>query len=121
MGSEVKRMTQIATQRLNDWMETTLVPSIAKRESFDVSEEMSHLFFTTIMDVGFEYNASKAEFKEVTEALELTLKEFTLINPLRPIIGLFIPERRRAFQAAKYLQCFMTKVLKAYREKEDKS
>lgn len=123
-SSEVKRLTRICNQRLVDWVESTLEPCIAKNETFDPSEEMARLLFYTIMEVGFEYTMEDAEYQLVSKALEVALTEFVFkqgANPLREIFGLLIPSRRRAHRAANDLNYFMSKVLKSYREKKDKS
>jgi len=121
-SSEVKRMNRICLERLEHWIETKLEPCISKNETFDPSYEMIHLLLSSILEIGFEYKAEESEILNIAKSFQVALKEFCLKeagNPLRKPFGLLIPERRRAFQAAKEIPLFMAKVLKSYREKKD--
>ena len=121
---EVKRVTRICNERLEDWMQTVLEPKIAKNETFDPTEEMLRLLFFMVMEVAFESDITEESEKQVRESLDLSFTELLtkdVTNPLRKMFGLFIPSRRRAVRAATDVHGFMSKLLETYREKTDKS
>lgn len=125
--SEVKRMSQICTQNVENWISSTLKNCIEKKETFDPSKEMNFVFFVTILEVGFEYKATYDDYKDVSESMEKAVLELFLksANPLRrifrKIFGMLLQDRREAIQARDKVRSFMSKVLKAYHAKKQKS
>ena len=68
-----------------------------------VGKEMINVVLDAIFETAFEYKASDEEKEDFLHNLDLSLIEFVQksMNPLRKIVGLFIPERRRAHIAVK--------------------
>lgn len=121
-SKHIQRMNTVASQKVNEWIETRLEEFIKNDEAFDVGEEMINITLATIAEAGFEYGMSSEEMKYFTTELNLCLLEFagkSIFNPLRQPFGLFIKERRRAFVAASRLQQFALKIIDSYRKLEN--
>jgi cytochrome P450 len=121
-SKHVKRMNRVASEKVEEWIETKLNSSIENDESFDVGKEMIDITLSTISEAGLEYDMSDEEKKMFLTELELGLKEFgfkTSLNPMRKYFGLFFKERRRAYVAARRLQSFNFDIINAYRKLEN--
>ena len=117
-------MNQVCTRHLEEWIDNTLQTCVDNGISFDPSEEMTKLTFYIIMESAFEYTPTNEEYHLLDEHLEVCLREFSFrqsTNPLRAGFSAFIPEARRAYQAAASIQEFCQKVLNAYRSNTQKS
>lgn len=116
-SNNIKRMTEVALKKTKAWIQDTLSSSQA---SFDVGKEMIAITLSAIAETAFEYSMSREEQKYFLEQLELVLIEFTFkssSNPFRCLFGWFIPERRRAFVAARNLERLCFKIMDEYRQK----
>lgn len=116
-SNNIKRMTEVALKKTEAWIQDTLSSSQA---SFDVGKEMIAITLSAIAETAFEYSMSREEQKYFLEQLELVLIEFTFkssSNPFRCLFGWFIPERRRAFVAARNLERLCFKIMDEYRQK----
>jgi len=114
----IKRMNAVAIEKTEHWIQTKLVPMVELGESFNVGKEMIGITLGAIAETAFEYTISDDEKLMFLHELELSLKEFTAkanTNPFRCLVGLLIPERRRAFVASKRLQALALKILQHYR------
>lgn len=121
---EVDRMTSICCNVVDKWMKERLEPMVQAGDSFDPSEEMLFLTFSSIMRSAFEYLPSVKEFKVYTHNTDAVLREFGFkqsTNPLRRTFGFMIPEVRRALQCSKTLTEFTESILHAYRVNPNKS
>jgi len=120
-SNHVRRMNKVAIDKTNYWIEQELRPLIKSGGSFDVAKEMINITLDAICETAFEYEMSPDEKSLFTSELELALIEFALkspSNPLRRLFGPLIPERRRAFVAARNLQKLAMKIQESYRNLE---
>lgn len=116
--SQVMRMNDVAMAKTEDWIETKLRPLIQRGEAFDVGEEMVGMILSALCETAFEFQLTKVDQTQYRSDLELCLKEFlfkSTTNPLRPLFGSLIPERRRAYKAAERLMGFAKKIMENYR------
>jgi cytochrome P450 len=123
-ASEVGRMNEIAVQRIDNWFQSVLEPSIKEGKSFDVTKEMSKLTFQVICEAAFEYISSAEEFEKFEHHLRIALDQFMFkytMNPLRKIFGSFIPEVQKGFASCREVQKFAGHLLDAYQKHPNKS
>jgi len=117
-SKHVKRMNAVAVEKAEDWIKNKLVPMFEKGEAFDVGKEMIGITLDAIAETAFEYTLSEDEKSMFLHELELCLREFaekSFANPFRGLVGLLLPERRRAFVGGKRLQALGLKILLHYR------
>jgi len=120
-SNHIKRMNKIAMEKTNNWIQEELRPMIEAGTSFNVAEEMIKITLDVISETAFEYKMSPEEKSMYVSELELGLIEFAMkgaLNPFRRFIGMFLPERRRAFTAAGNLHKLGMKILDSYRKLE---
>ena len=120
----VKRMNNIASQKINEWIETKLETCAKNDEAFDIGKEMINLTLGVISEAAFEYEMSEDEKNLFLLELRLCCQEFTrktILNPLRKPFGLFIKERRRAHVAADRLEMLALKILDSYKNCDNPS
>jgi len=114
----VKRMNEVAIEKVDQWINHRLATFIEKDEAFDVGEEMIGIVFSAITETAFQYDMSDEEKKTYTQELAVAFKEFffkSATNPLRKPLGLFFSERRRAHRAAQWLTSFNLNIIQHYR------
>lgn len=118
-SNQVKRMTSVANEKIEQWMQTKLRNSTNTTiVSFDVAREMADIVLRAIVATAFEYEMSDEEKKHFCHELELALIEFTLkSNPVREAVGWFLADRRRAFEAGRNLMSFAKKMMDSYRKR----
>ena len=121
----VKRMNQVALETAEAWITDTLLPLVGSEKqqpkAFNVGQEMILLTITVICKAAFDYDISKAESKEVLQAMRKGIAEFsikTMVNPLRRIGTWCLPDRQEAYQEAAKLKTFAVKVMDLYRKNE---
>lgn len=117
-SKHIRRMNEAAKDKTEHWIQTKLVPMVEKGEAFDVGKEMIGITLDAIAETAFEYTMSEDEKSMFLHELELSLREFaerSFANPFRWLVGLLIPERRRAFIAGKRLQALGLTILQHYR------
>jgi len=120
-SNHVRRMNKVAMDKTNYWIEHELRPLIQSGGSFDVAKEMLNITLDAICETAFEYQMSKEEKSLFATELELGLIEFAVksaANPIRRFFGPLIPERRRAFVAARNVQNLAMKIQDSYRNME---
>jgi len=114
----VQRMNQVALERTEKWIEEKLIPWTKSGQAFDVAEEMISITLEAICKTAFEYDISEEEKQNFLSNSELVFKEFltkSINNPLRKYIGRWIPDRRKALQAAGANVLFAKKIIAKYR------
>jgi len=114
----VKRMNQVALERTEKWIRDVLIPCTKEGKSFDVSKEMISITLEAICWTAFEYEISEDEKVDFINNLELLLKEFltkSINNPMRKYLGSWIPDRRKALEAARANMIFTKKIIAQYR------
>lgn len=119
-SNQIKRMTKVALEKTDAWIESTLINSNCD-SGFDVGQEMVRIVLSAISETAFEYKMSTQEQEYFRNELKLSLIEFAVkspTNPLRRMFGWFVPERIRAFTASKNLIAMILKIMDAYRNKE---
>jgi len=100
----VKRMNQVALERTEKWIQEVLIPCTEQGKPFDLSKEMISITLEAICLTAFEYDISETEKTDFVNNLELQLKEFltkSINNPFRKLLGDWLPERRKATEAAR--------------------
>ena len=120
-SKHIKRMTRVALEMTETWIQDTLLGQTAEDESFDVSNAMLGIVLSAMSETAFEYEMSGQEKDLFGKELKLVLIEFSIkspLIPLRSLFGCFIPERRRAVAAASNLKALVLKIMNAYRNKE---
>ena len=123
-SKHVKRMNRIASQKINEWIQTKLETCVKNDEAFDVGVEMINLTLDVISEAAFEYDMSEDEKKLFQTELKLCCEEFAMksvMNPLRKYFGLFIKERRRAHVAADRLEKLSLKIIDTYKKYDNPS
>lgn len=123
-SNHVKRMTRVALEKTDAWIQDTLAVDENDTTSFDCAEEMLFIVLTALAETGFEYSMSKEETVAIRQNINSSLIEFTRkspSNPLRPYLWKFSKERRRACQAVKDLRAMVGKFMDVYRSKKDLS
>jgi len=121
--NEVGRMNQVARKYVDQWMNGRLEEFAATGQAFDPARELNSVTFSVICEAAFEYRASREEFEAFEHHSEITAREFigkSALNPLRPLLGRFIPEVRRARASMITLLDFCGRVLETYRKNPDK-
>jgi cytochrome P450 len=121
-SKHVQRMNQVVSDKLNEWVTTTLQSYIQNDESFDVTVEMIDVSLSAISETAFEYKISSEEKKNYVHNLHVAIKEFAFrapCNPLRKPFGLLLPERREAHIASKSIRKLCMNVIKNYRQLEN--
>ena len=116
-SKHVRRMNKVAMQKINAWIETRLCSFVENDEAFDVGEEMISIILAAITETAFEYEMTNEEAKEYVRELGYGLKEFmskSSTNPLRKPFGIFLSDRRRAHQGAKYVTNLSMKIIESY-------
>lgn len=117
----VGRMNQVAQDKVKEWIERKLRPLSKESKSFDVAEEMLGVILAAICETAFQYQISAEEEEGYNRELDICLKEFlfkSTANPLRPLLGRLLPERRRAHQAAESLMEFANTIMQHYKKLE---
>jgi cytochrome P450 len=115
--SHVKRMNDVAMAKIEMWVETKIRPMADKGEAFDVGNEMLQVMLSSICETAFEYPLTEEDHSSYVHDLGLCLREFLFksnTNPLRPMFGYLLPERRKAHQAAARLMGFAKKIMDHY-------
>lgn len=115
----VQRMNSVALAKTENWIATRLRPMIERGESFDLGKEMVETILLALCETAFEYQLSSEDKETYLCDLDLCLKEFmfkSTVNPLRPLLGKLLPDRRKAYQAAQGLMNFAKKILDNYRQ-----
>ncbi len=118
----VKRMNEVASQKVDEWIETKLAKFIEDGQAFDIGEEMIDVTLSTISEAGFEYKITNEDKKIFKDECALGFDEFvnkSSFNPLRPYLSMFLKDRRRALVAASKLQQFALKIIDEYRKLEN--
>jgi cytochrome P450 len=121
-SKHVKLMSRVASEKVEEWIETKLNSIIENDESFDVGKEMIDITLSTISEAGLEYDMSDEEKNMFLTELELGLKEFgfkTSLNPMRKYFGLFFKGRCHAYVAARHFQSLNFDIITAYRKLEN--
>jgi len=121
-SKHVRRMNAVSAQKVDEWIKTRLMTFIENDQAFDIGNEMIMLALDTIIETGFEYEASDKEKEDFVSNLEIALKEFVLksaINPFRKAFGLFFAERYQAHRATQGIETFSTKIVNAYRQSKN--
>lgn len=116
-SSHVKRMTRVALEKTEAWIQLTL----ARDESFDVSREIMHIVLSALSETAFEYEMTYEEKENFGTDLKLALIEFTRkapVIPLRSWLGWLFPTRRRAVTAVENLKAMVSRIMSEYRNKE---
>ena len=117
-SNHVQRMNTVALAKTDQWIQTRLQPLIDEGKAFDVGDEMIDLLLCAIAETAFQYTLSPTEVNMFKNELKLVFREFlfkTNLNPLRQAFGGLLPERRRAYLAAKRIQALSLKIIRAYR------
>jgi len=120
-SNHVKRMTRLAVEKTEAWIQDTLKSHDKNNSSFDINQEMLVLVLSALTETAFEYKMSKQEAELFRDELHLALVEFmrkSPTNPIRSIIGEFIPERRRADLAVQKLRAMIRHIMDTYRGKK---
>ena len=115
----VKRMNQVAMDRIDHWIENKLIPWSKQGTPFNIAEEMISVTLEAICETAFEYQISDEEKHNFTCNCELIFKEYftkSIINPFRKYLGNLLPERRRARQAAEANHAFALRIIQNYRK-----
>uniref|UniRef100_A0A7S2V5X3 Cytochrome P450 n=1 Tax=Fibrocapsa japonica TaxID=94617 RepID=A0A7S2V5X3_9STRA len=111
-------MKKVSVEQAKLWIEQRLTPFVESGRSFDVAKEMVGLTMSIICEAAFEYQMDQKEKDDFLFELELVLKEYTFkssVNPFRAMVGLLLPERRRAAKGARRIQGIARKVVNNYR------
>lgn len=119
--NHVKRMNDVAMSKTEAWIETKLRPMVEKGISFDVGQEMSSVMLSSLCETAFQYNLTESDRRNYLTDLDRCLNEFlfkSTTNPLRPLFGLLLSERREAHQAASRLMGFASTIIDHYRKLE---
>ena len=114
----VRRMNQVALEITEKWIQDVLIPCTKEGKSFDPSKEMISITLEAICKTAFEYDISEEEKEAFVSNLKLSLNEFltkSINNPLRKFLGTWLPDRRRALEAAKANAAFAKKIIANYR------
>ena len=96
-SKHVKRMNEVASKKVDEWIQNKLSKFVDSGEAFDVGKEMIDIALSAISETAFEYQMSMDEKENFLSDLDLLKKEFTFkssLNPLRKPFGLFFAERR---------------------------
>ena len=115
---QVKRMNQIALEKAEAWIQTTLLPIVRTNGGFDVGTEMILLTITVICEAALDYNVSEKESREILQAIKVGVEEFTfksIFNPFRQFATWLLQDRRHAFHEVEKLKEFAIKIMKLYR------
>ena len=118
-SNHVKRMTQVALEKTEEWIQEYLLKYIANNESFDIAHEIVCVVLIAIMETAFEYSMTREQVETLSNEIELALMEFALktgSNPLHKPFGLLIPERQRAYKAVAYIRQIAFEVMDNYRK-----
>jgi len=127
-SNHVKRMTKLAMEFTDSWIDNTLLTSTDNSSnnnnvsgSFDVAKEMVNIAISAITKTAFEYEITSEEEEQLAVDLEVALIEFIREEPLgiwRRYVGLLLPRRRRAFAASQRVRGLMMKIIELYRKLE---
>ena len=119
-SNQVKRMNQVALDKIDGWVEDTF--GAERTEAvFDVGLEMNRVVLSAIVATAFQYDICEEEANSLSYELELALVEFVLksFNPLRPLVGLLLPERRRAHVAVQRMHLLVRKIMENYKSLQE--
>lgn len=111
-------MTRVALEQTEKWIKEVLIPCTEQGKSFDVSKEMLSITLEAICKTAFEYDISETEKHDFVNNSELVLKEFltkSINNPLRKYLGIWIPDRRKALEAAGANVKFAKQIIAKYK------
>ena len=118
----VKRMTKVALDKTEDWIQDTLMEHANNNLAFDVGTEMIGIVLSALIETAYEYDMTKEEMEAFGNDLNLALPEFTrksAANPLRRFMGWLIPERRQASVAVQKIRAKVRHMMETYRNKEE--
>lgn len=116
-SQHITRMTSIAVQMTEEWMETRLERFAASGESFDVCKEMLHLTLSIISKAAFNYEFTPDEKELFLSDIKFSLKERLKFRiPFRKRLGMFIPAVQECKKAGQRLHALCLKIVQAYRE-----
>jgi cytochrome P450 len=123
----IKAMNEVAKQVANEWAAELVLRPIHHllqggehtEVSFDVGKEMIDITISVICQAALDYRTSREERQRLLEEIPLAWTEFTMkdaINPFRRFLTWMLPERRRAFIAARRLKEFAFRVIENYQK-----
>lgn len=119
------RMAAVCKHRIDEWIETVLEPTIATPDgTIDPCLEMLDVAFKIVCEVVFDYHATREECELFMKHGEVTAVEFgfkQMINPLRPLLGRWLAERKEAFESVRWIQSFGRKMLEEHQRKKKES
>ena len=118
----IKRMTEVASEKIREWIQTRLSIFVVQNEAFDAGLEMMNVALSAFSETAFEYQMNEHEKQQFTQDVKTCLNEFcfkTSMNPLRKMFGLFIHERRLAHAAAKRIHVLSLKIISSFRQLEN--
>lgn len=121
-SNHIKRMTRVALEKTEHWVEDTLAVHSMTGTSFDVANEMLLIVLSALSETAYEYDMSKQEAEMFRMELHLALTEFARkspLNPLRKLFGMILPERRRAHVAVRRLRALVRRIMGMYRKRKD--
>jgi len=121
-SKHIKRMNEVASEKVEAWISTRLAKFVENDEAFDVAEEMLSITLSAICETAFEYKMTNEEIKEYLHELDIGLEEFALkstMNPFRQVFSIFFRGRRRAHLAAKRINMLSMKIINGYHELEN--
>jgi cytochrome P450 len=120
-SNHIRRMNRVAVEKTESWIKEKLHPMVEEGKSFDVAKEMIGITLSAICETAFEYDMPDEEKSLFISELNLVFREFvfkTAMNPLRRVFGLFLTDRRRAFQASKNVSKISRNIMDAYKRLE---
>ena len=118
----VKRMTKVALDKTEDWIQDTLMEYANNNVAFDVGAEMIGIVLSALVETAYEYEMTKEELKAFGNDFNLALPEFTrksASNPLRSFMGRLIPARRQAGVAVQNIRAKVRHMMETYRNKKE--
>ena len=121
-SKHLKRMKEVAIQKVEEWIDARLPKFIENEEAFDVGEEMLGITLSAVSETAFEYVMTEEEKKEYAHELDLSLMEFTnksSVNPLRRFFGIFYEDRRRAHIASQRVTALSKRFIDSYHSLEN--
>ena len=120
-----KRMTKVAADITETWVNDKLAVLSNNNGSFDVGREMILIILMALSETAFEYKMSKQEANLFKANLDIALVEFTRKSPGNPFrqsfFGRILPERRKAFHARDSTHGLICHIMAEYRRKKEKN
>ena len=112
-------MNSVALEQTEKWIKEKLIPLSESGQSFDVGKEMISITLDALCKTAFEYDISDKEKLFFVSNCELVFREFltkSFNNPFRKYIGSWIPDRKRALQAASDNTILAKRIIEQYRK-----